>query len=229
MAINLPKYVEFPADAEELNQTKERFYALSAFPGVVDCIDGTKVRIQAPTWKEYEYVNRKGYHSLNIQIICNAECRIINCVVKWPGGTHDARILRESSIYREFEEGLHEGTILGDSGYPLRHWLMTPILAPTCGAEERYNSSHRTTRTVNERCNGILKRRFQCLHGELIVSPQRAYNIIAACIIFHNRAVDPVDVEDLSEEPHNDGGLINTPSTRAALMRRRIISSHYSH
>ena len=119
LAKNLRKYVKFPVDAEELKQTKEKFYALAAFPGVAGCVDGTQVRIQTPTWQEYEYVNRKGYHSLNIQLICNAECKIINCVVKWQGSTHDGRILRESLIYSEFEEGLHEGIILGDSGYPL--------------------------------------------------------------------------------------------------------------
>ena len=232
LAKNLPKYVKFPVDAEELKQTKERFYALAAFPGVVGCVDGTQVRIQAPTLQEYEYVNRKRYHSLNIQLICNVECKIINCVVKWPGSTHDARILRESLIYREFEEGLHEGIILGDSGYPLRHWLMTPILAPKCRDDERYNGSHRTTRTVIERCNGILKRRFHCLHGELRVSQERACNIITACIILHNRAVDykhPVDEEDITVEPFDDGERNYTQSTQGALIRQRIVSSYFSH
>ena len=72
-------------------------------------------------------------------------------------------------MYREFEDGLHEGIILGDGGYPLKGLLMTPVLNPISRAEERYNRSHRATRTVIERCNGILKRRFHYLHGELYV------------------------------------------------------------
>ena len=109
---------------------------------------------------------------------------------------------------------------------------MAPILAPKCRDEERYNGSHRTTRTVTERCNGILKRRFHCLHGELRVSPERACNIIAACIILHNRAVDykhPVDKEDVTDEPFDDGERNYTQSTQEALMRQRIVSSHFSH
>ena len=228
LAKNLPKYVKFPVDAEEPKQTKERFYALLRFAEWLvvwtELKSGFKPQLCRNT--------RKGYHSLNIQLICNAECKIINCVVKWPGSTHDAKILRESLIYREFEEGLHEGIILGDSGYPLRHWLMTPILAPKCRDEERYNGSHRTTRTVIERCNGILKRRFHCLHGELRVSPERACKIITACIILHNRAVEykhPVDEEDITVEPFDDGERNYTQSTQGALMRQRIVSSHFSH
>ncbi|CAH3044736.1 unnamed protein product, partial [Porites lobata] len=37
------------------------------FPGVVGCIDGTHVRIQAPNKNENDYVNRKGFHSINAQ------------------------------------------------------------------------------------------------------------------------------------------------------------------
>ena len=37
------------------------------------------------------------------QIVCDADMRVINCSVKWPGSVHDARILRESPIYASFE------------------------------------------------------------------------------------------------------------------------------
>ena len=166
-------------------------------------------------------VCRNGYHSLNIQLICNAECTIINYVVKWPGSTHDARILRESLIYSEFEEGLHEGIILGDSGY-------SGMRKDTMGLIGQLEQNL----TVIERCNGILNRIFHCLHGELRVSPERGCNIIAACIILHNRAVDykhPVDEGDISVEPFDDGERNYTQSTQGALMRQRIVSSHFSH
>ena len=204
---NLSNCVTFPVDEEAMKSTMDKFYEIAEFPGIIGCVDGTQIRIQAPTLQEYEYVNRKGYHSLNVQLICNAYCKIINCVVKWPGSTHDSRILKESAVYRECEDGLHEGIILGDSGYPLKDWLMTPVLNPRNRAEERYNRSHRTTRTVIERCNGIHKRRFHCLHGELRVSPERACRIIAACIFLHNRAIDykhPTDEDEIIAEENNE-------------------------
>ena len=41
---------------------------------------------------------------------------------------------------------------------------MTPILKPKNAGEVRYNTAHRRTRCVIERCFGLLKRRFPCLH-----------------------------------------------------------------
>ena len=60
---------------------------------VLGCIDGTQVRIIGPSRNEHEYVNRRGKHSINVQIVCDANLRVINCVVKNPGSVHDARML----------------------------------------------------------------------------------------------------------------------------------------
>ena len=38
-------------------------------PGVVGCVDGTHVRITRPFEHEKAYVNRKNYHSINVQVM----------------------------------------------------------------------------------------------------------------------------------------------------------------
>ena len=58
---------------------------MAGFPGVIGCVDCTHVRILAPTTNEHEFINRKGQHSINVQLICNAQLRIMNADVKWPG------------------------------------------------------------------------------------------------------------------------------------------------
>lgn len=41
------------------------------FPGVVGAIDCTHVAIIAPTTEEHNYLNKKDFHSKNIQVICD--------------------------------------------------------------------------------------------------------------------------------------------------------------
>ncbi|XP_062591455.1 putative nuclease HARBI1 [Saccostrea cucullata] len=114
-------------------------------------------------------------------------------IAKWPGGTHDSYIWRNSSIHNLFESGtISDGWLLGDSGYPLRPWLLTPVLNPTTDAQERYNAAHIRTRNVIERAFGVLKSRFRCLDnsaGALIYSPQKACDITVACVVLHNMCI----------------------------------------
>ncbi len=44
---------------------------------------------------------------------------------------------------------------LGDTGYPLTPWLMTPLINPQSQQELAYNEAHKKTRSVIEHTNGI--------------------------------------------------------------------------
>jgi hypothetical protein len=145
------------------------FHAVANFPNVIGCVDCTHVKIATPAVNEHEYVNRKNDHTINVQLICDADASIMNCVVRWPGSVHDARILRESPVFTKFETMPRplEGFILGDSGYMLRDWLLTPYIHVANAEQQCYNDSHCATRCIIERCNGILKKRWHCLHTGL--------------------------------------------------------------
>lgn len=40
----------------------------SGFPKIIGAIDGTHIRINAPKEDQRAYVNRKGYHSIHLQV-----------------------------------------------------------------------------------------------------------------------------------------------------------------
>uniref|UniRef100_A0AAY5KR23 Putative nuclease HARBI1 n=1 Tax=Esox lucius TaxID=8010 RepID=A0AAY5KR23_ESOLU len=164
------------------------------------------VHIQAPCENEWEFINRKGRHSINVQLVCDPDLIITNCFVKWPGSVHDARILRESALYRDLQTNQPDGIILGDSAYPLLPWLMTPFLTANTPAQARFNTAHCRARCAIERLNGVLKRRFACLNY-LRAEPQKACNITLACIVLHNIATKrnvPLCADNDAPEPLGD-------------------------
>uniref|UniRef100_A0A8C2DXG6 Putative nuclease HARBI1 n=1 Tax=Cyprinus carpio TaxID=7962 RepID=A0A8C2DXG6_CYPCA len=190
------QFVSFPLDARTLHTHKRAFMDIAGFPGVVGVIDGTHVRIIAPSEDEAVFVNRKNFHSINVQIVFNAACKILDIV---------------SGIRQLFERRYVPANchLLGDSGYPCKPWLLTPYLQPRQGPQLNYNRAHKTTRAVVERGIGQLKRRFHVLHGEVRLRPEKVSKVIIACAILHNickvrQIAEPLEDGDEDEDEDND-------------------------
>ena len=128
-ALNHPiifnEYIKFPSNFQE-NQVRATFYQKFSFPGVIGCIDCTHIAIvppdeNHPQYPEHLYINRKGYHSINVQIICDANFKILNINAKYPGSTHDSFIWQNSKLNRVLRNihshGYTDNFLLGDSGY----------------------------------------------------------------------------------------------------------------
>ena len=65
------QFIRFPQTQEERDNAKQGFYNIANFPCAIGCIDATHIRIIAPTENEWDFVNRKRYHSINVQGICD--------------------------------------------------------------------------------------------------------------------------------------------------------------
>ena len=91
--------------------------------------------------------------------MCDANLRILNIIVKWPGSVHDSTIFNGRDLRVKFEEGTYNNFyLLGDNGYPCKNYLLTPLLNPQNLSEIAYNQSHIRTRNRIERCFGVLKK-----------------------------------------------------------------------
>lgn len=116
-----------------INKLINKFYGLAHFPKVIGAIDCTHIKLQSPS-REYgeQYRNRKGYFSLNLQALVNANLEFLDVVARWLGSAHDSNIFANSKLRARME--LHEFkncVILGDAGYALSHYLLTPLANPT--------------------------------------------------------------------------------------------------
>ncbi|VEN51239.1 unnamed protein product, partial [Callosobruchus maculatus] len=192
-------FIKFPHTIPELNNIRRQFFLKHNIPGIIGCIDCTHValfppKINDPNFPEYLYINRKGYHSINVQLVCDDKLEIMNVCARYPGSNHDSYIWNSCNL-KNVLQNLHEAGhtdyfLLGDSGYALRSWLLTPITPePNPNTpESHYNSAHKRIRSTIERCNGVLKMRFRCLfkHRVLHYDPETACKIINTCCILHN-------------------------------------------
>jgi len=219
---------------DSISTTKAGFYTIAEFPNVIGCIDGTHVKLQKPSLPNAEdFINRKGFCSINCQVVCDDQYRIIDIVVRWPGSVHDARVFDNSTLKVSLEENHHNGVLLGDNAYPSRQYLLTPLLQPQTTQQRAYNSSHIKTRNVIERCFGILKRRFLCLQYGLRHSARRSCKIILATAILHNFIIEHqkencnvyTDVPQINEENEI---LPVAPNTGAGNhFRNAFIENHF--
>ncbi|XP_044754998.1 putative nuclease HARBI1 [Coccinella septempunctata] len=118
--------------------------------------------------------------------------RITNVNSKFPGSSHDCHIWNNSRVQdavRHISDAHPDFFLIGDSGYPLRPWLLTPLQDPSPDTPEfRYNKAFKKARCTIERCNGLLKMRFRCLlkHRVLHYAPNVCAKIINACVVLHN-------------------------------------------
>ena len=79
-------------------------------------------------------------------------------LARFPGPVHDSRIWKISGagmyVENTFSMGEH---ILGDSGYLLRPYLLTPHRQPTSTPQSNYSYAHRRTRLNIEQTFGRWK------------------------------------------------------------------------
>ena len=89
-------FIHMPRNRQEIDRVNADFYCVAGFPGVLGCIDCTHIPIIAPADDEYSYVNRKNFHSINVQAICDANLVFQDIVARWPGSASDSFILNSS-------------------------------------------------------------------------------------------------------------------------------------
>ncbi|TWW64293.1 putative nuclease HARBI1 [Takifugu flavidus] len=194
------------------------------------------VTIKAPTIEDLSYVNKKGFHSVGCQLVCNAQGLLLSAETNWPGGLKDTDILQSSNLSKQMQY-TEEGWLLGDHRYPLRKWMMTPVDSPESSAELQYNLAHAATCEIVDRTFRAIQSRFKCLDGSkgyLQYSPERSSAILLACCVLHNAFLqsgfDAWAVERVApvEQPDSTEERTEVNDSQAEEIRRSLILKHFS-
>ncbi len=162
-------------------------------------IDGTHIQVSKPktTFPEDYYYCKITSYSIVAQAIVNSKKQIIDICVGLPGNTNDYKVLHMFALYKHVQnQGLFDprkgvngfpSYLLGDKGYPLITWIMTPFKKEGQHSilEILYNRKHKRGRLVVENIFGILKKTFKELQKfELHVT--FLHDVFTCCCLLHN-------------------------------------------
>ncbi|XP_018307793.1 putative nuclease HARBI1 [Mycetomoellerius zeteki] len=186
-----PQFVSWPSN-EDAQIIMHKFEEVSGFPNTIDAIDGTHIRIEAPKENAVDYINRKGYHSIQLQAVCDHRALITHCYVGHPGSVHNQRIFRQSEVatFLNIEEKFPNNShLIGDAAYELHEHLLVPFKdnGHLSDVQKHYNFRHSSARTKIEQCFALLKGRLRSLmHCLPMVRVDLMPEYIVACCVIHN-------------------------------------------
>ncbi|KAJ8944099.1 hypothetical protein NQ314_009555 [Rhamnusium bicolor] len=164
--------------------------------------------------------------TINVQATCNAAEQFTSISAEWPGSVHDARIWRISPIRGIVSQYDGPVCLLGDSGYGISPWLITPFQSPRNGLEPHFNLIQARERCIIERLFGQLKKRFPILGNCVRVTSKRVPKVIISCAVLHNVAKHLNDVFDFNNEENEheavEGAIVDEQQETRATKARGI-------
>ncbi|XP_071772860.1 putative nuclease HARBI1 [Centroberyx gerrardi] len=230
------QFITFTRDPTSKEQSIQEFQRVAGVPGVLGVLDCVQVAIKAPNSEDSSYVNKKGFHSVGCQLVCDARGLLLSAETHWPGGLKDIEILERSAVYKLLQD-TKDGWLLGDLRYPLRKWLMTPVCYPESPAEFRYNLAHTATHEIVDRTFRAIQTRFRCLDGSkgyLQYSPEKSSSILLACCVLHNASLQSgldawtLERTDPLEQPESLEQRPEDRDTEAEDGRKQLILKNFS-
>ena len=171
-------------------------------PHVIGAIDGKHVQIKCPKNTGSLYHNCKGFFSLTLLAICEANYYFTLFDVCQYGSNNDSGVLIHSNVGGYFEDHSNnipqpesvEGCdfdplpyfLVEDEIFQLKAWLMRPYPGKLVEQERVFNYRLSRARRVIENCFGILAARWRIFSTPIEASVVNAERYTLACISLHN-------------------------------------------
>ena len=121
------EYLICPTDTEERRKIEEKFRNRWNIPHAVGALDGKHIAMKKPKKSGSEYFNYKGYFSLVLLALVDAEYKFLWVNVGASGSSSDAQIFHSSKLRRKIENGtlgLPPPERLGPGGPNLHYCLL---------------------------------------------------------------------------------------------------------
>lgn len=221
---------------QRLARITTAFQAKQRMPNCIGAIDGSHIYIAAPsnTIAAADHRNRHKSFSILLQGVVDSKCCFTSINTGPPGSLHDSAHFKTTELYQKVEEGIMSGFhddpltwpaglpfppyIVGDRGYPLLSWCITPYKMgpmglPLSKEEVWFNRKHSATRMSIERAFGILKARFKEIGTKSSLKLEFLPTVVHCCCVLHNILLASKDrtlaqiLEDCRLPPMDDNDL----------------------
>ena len=200
----------FPISRDDFKESMAKFGEEWQFPYAFAAVDGSHLPIKclkggAQAMKQY--FNFKGFYSIVLTALVEAEYRFIWASVGVPGNTHDSTLMQSTELWdrivagniipnivQQIENVDIPPLILGDGAFPLRTWIMKPHGDAVLPEDRRYfNYRHSRARLVTEGAFGRLKSRFRVLFRKCESNKEtvKLYGLVS--VVLHNLYIEPGD------------------------------------
>ena len=196
------KYMRVPSTLEEWKAIADGFESIWNMPHVIGAIDGKHVRLKCPKNTGSLYHNYKGFFSLVLLAVCDANYCFIMFDLGQYGSNNDSGVLLNSNIGKSIEENYLnipkpeslEGCsydplpyfLVGDEIFSLKEWLMRPFPGQLTEEERIFNYRLSRARCVIENCFGILAARWRIFSNPIEATVEHARHYTLACMTLHN-------------------------------------------
>jgi len=216
--------IKTPTEPQEWLEVAEQFKTRWQFPHALGALDGKHIAIRKPPNSGSSFFNYKGFYSIVLMALVDADYKFRWVQVGDTGSSSDAQIWNHCDLREAIDSGVigipdpaplaadNEPMpyfLIGDDAFAMKTWLMKPYSRRGMDHEETiFNYRLSRARRVVENAFGILANRFRCLLSKMSVNVDNAAIIVRACVCLHNflrdrnPAADQL-VVDQEDDDHN--------------------------
>ncbi|XP_064470158.1 putative nuclease HARBI1 [Ornithodoros turicata] len=139
-----------PPRTAEWEKIRQVYSSRWNFPNVIGIIDGKHFAIRCPDKSGSDFFNYKGFYSIVLLAVPDAECRFILVDVGAQGRVSDGACFNECAIKEHFERGTlglpssacrWPVCMVGDAAFPLRPYLMRPYSRGNLSETKKYSTT----------------------------------------------------------------------------------------
>lgn len=189
---------------ESLQQAGRDFFGKWQYPNCCGAIDGKHIRLRCPSNAGSAYYNYKGFHSMVLLAIVDANIKFIAIDAGSYGREGDAGIFLKSEMGKRINDGLFNipepialpnteivlpNVILGDEAFSLHKNVMKPYPRAQSLLDHTkaiYNYRHSRARRTTENAFGVLCSYFRIFFTPIATKVDCVDNIVVAACVLHN-------------------------------------------